>query len=62
MRTPNLGNICVHDLLTRPSSANAESLTRPYSIVVFPNRALEDDSATVEAEKLQNCVVTQKWI
>ncbi|KXN88696.1 UBX domain-containing protein 2A, partial [Leucoagaricus sp. SymC.cos] len=40
-----------------------ENLSRPYSIgATFPNRVLEDDSATIESAGLVNSVIVQRWI
>lgn len=44
-------------------SSRPENLTRPYTIgTTFPNRTLEDDSATIEGAGLKNSVVVQRWV
>ncbi|KAF5331917.1 hypothetical protein D9611_008910 [Ephemerocybe angulata] len=45
------------------NAARPENRTRPYTIgTTFPNRVLEDDSETIEAAKLQNSVIVQRWV
>jgi UBX domain-containing protein 1 len=36
---------------------------RPYTIgTTFPNRTLDDNSATIEAPGLRNSVIVQRWV
>ncbi|KAK7047585.1 protein phosphatase regulator [Paramarasmius palmivorus] len=52
----------VLDLRNFINASRPENLTRPYSIcTTFPNRVLDDNSATIEAAGLKNSVVVQKW-
>lgn len=45
-----------------PSRSRPENLTRPYTIgTTFPNRTLDDNSATIESAGLSNSVVVQRW-
>lgn len=45
------------------SSSRPENLTRPYTIgTTFPNRTLDDDSATIQGSGLVNSVVVQRWL
>lgn len=40
-----------------------ENLTRSYAIATtFPNRVLENNAETIEAAKLANSVVVQRWV
>ncbi|KAF5344773.1 hypothetical protein D9757_013427 [Collybiopsis confluens] len=44
------------------TSSRPENLVRPYSIqTTFPNRTLDNNSATIEEAGLKNSVVVQKW-
>jgi hypothetical protein len=44
-------------------SSRPENLTRPYTIgTTFPNRTLDDDSATIQGSGLVNSVVVQRWL
>jgi UBX domain-containing protein 1 len=44
-------------------SSRPENLSRPYTIgTTFPNRTLDDDSATIEGAGLVNSVVVQRWV
>ncbi len=39
-----------------------ENVTRAYTIgTTFPNRTLDDDSATIESAGLANSVIVQRW-
>jgi len=52
----------VLDLRNFINASRPENLTRSYSIgTTFPNRTLDDDSATIEGAGLKNSVVVQKW-
>ncbi|KAF9466781.1 hypothetical protein BDZ94DRAFT_1306004 [Collybia nuda] len=52
----------VLDLRNFINASRPENLTRTYTIgTTFPNRTLEDNSATIEAAGLQNSVVVQRW-
>ncbi|KAJ7189288.1 SEP-domain-containing protein [Mycena filopes] len=43
--------------------ASPTNQTPPYTIgTTFPNRALADDAATIEVEKLQDTVVVMRWV
>ncbi|KAJ6493331.1 SEP-domain-containing protein [Mycena sanguinolenta] len=53
----------VLDLRNFINGARPENLTRPYIIVTtFPNRTLDDNSATIEGAGLKNSVVLQRWV
>lgn len=56
---------CFHDHAGSsqyPHSSRPENLVRPYTIgTTFPNRVLEDDSATIQGAGLVNSVVVQRW-
>ncbi|KAJ7884451.1 SEP-domain-containing protein [Mycena leptocephala] len=53
----------VLDLRNFINAARPENLTRHYTIgTTFPNRTLDDNSATIEGAKLQNSVVVQRWV
>ncbi|KAJ2921919.1 hypothetical protein H1R20_g15169, partial [Candolleomyces eurysporus] len=46
-----------------PNRSRPENLTRPYAIATtFPNRVLENNAETIEAAKLANSVVVQRWV
>ncbi|ESK91829.1 p47 protein isoform c [Moniliophthora roreri MCA 2997] len=52
----------VLDLRNFINASRPENLTRPYTIATtFPNRVLDDNSATIEAAGLKNSVVVQRW-
>ncbi|EIM80620.1 SEP-domain-containing protein [Stereum hirsutum FP-91666 SS1] len=52
----------VGDIRNFINAARPENLTRPYTVgTTFPNRVLEDDSATVEGAGLVNSVIVQRW-
>ncbi|TFK35804.1 hypothetical protein BDQ12DRAFT_611172 [Crucibulum laeve] len=52
----------VADIRNFINASRPENLTRPYTIgTTFPNRTLDDDSATIEAAGLVNSVVVQRW-
>ncbi|KAL0574230.1 protein phosphatase regulator [Marasmius crinis-equi] len=52
----------VLDLRNFINASRPENLTRPYTIATtFPNRVLEDNTATIEGAGLKNSVVVQKW-
>ncbi|KAL0066265.1 protein phosphatase regulator [Marasmius tenuissimus] len=52
----------VLDLRNFINASRPENLTRPYSIATtFPNRVLDDNTATIEGAELKNSVVVQKW-
>lgn len=53
----------VLDLRNFINASRPENLTRPYTIgTTFPNRTLDDNTATVEAAGLKNSVVVQRWV
>lgn len=53
----------VLDLRHFINASRPENLTRPYTIgTTFPNRTLDDDSATIEGAGLVNSVVVQRWV
>ncbi|KAF7350626.1 SEP-domain-containing protein [Mycena sanguinolenta] len=53
----------VLDLRNFINGARPENLTRPYTIgTTFPNRTLDDNSATIEGAGLKNSVVVQRWV
>ncbi|KII90362.1 hypothetical protein PLICRDRAFT_52103 [Plicaturopsis crispa FD-325 SS-3] len=53
----------VLDLRNFINASRPENLTRPYTIgTTFPNRTLEDDSATIESAGLVNSVIVQRWV
>ncbi|KZT00093.1 SEP-domain-containing protein [Laetiporus sulphureus 93-53] len=53
----------VRDIRNFINASRPENLTRPYTIgTTFPNRILDDDSQTVEAARLANSVVVQRWV
>lgn len=44
------------------SRSRPENLSRAYTIgTTFPNRTLDDDSATIQGAGLVNSVVVQRW-
>ncbi|TFY78376.1 hypothetical protein EWM64_g5639 [Hericium alpestre] len=52
----------VGDIRNFINASRPENLTREYTIATtFPNRILEDNSATIEAAGLANSVVVQRW-
>ncbi|KAJ7076643.1 SEP-domain-containing protein [Mycena belliarum] len=52
----------VLDLRNFISASRPENITRSYTIgTTFPNRTLEDDTATIESAGLANSVVVQRW-
>ncbi|THH12757.1 hypothetical protein EW146_g7394 [Bondarzewia mesenterica] len=52
----------VRDIRNFINAARPENLTRPYTVgTTFPNRVLEDDSATIETAGLVNSVIVQRW-
>jgi len=52
----------VLDLRNFINASRPENLTRPYTIgTTFPNRTLEDNTATIQAAGLENSVVVQRW-
>lgn len=53
----------VLDLRNFINASRPENLTRPYTIgTTFPNRTLDDDSATIESAGLVNSVIVQRWV
>ncbi|KAL5512443.1 hypothetical protein ACEPAG_3435 [Sanghuangporus baumii] len=55
----------IRDIRNFINASRPENLTRSYSISTvstFPNRVLDDDAQTIEAAKLQNSVVVQRWV
>ncbi|KAJ7247191.1 SEP domain-containing protein [Mycena haematopus] len=53
----------VLDLRNFINAARPENLTRPYTIgTTFPNRTLDDNSATIDGAGLKNSVVVQRWV
>ncbi|EAU81540.2 p47 protein isoform c [Coprinopsis cinerea okayama7 len=53
----------VGDIRNFINASRPENRTRPYVIATtFPNRTLDDDAQTIEAAKLQNSVVVQRWV
>ncbi|KXN82359.1 UBX domain-containing protein 1 [Leucoagaricus sp. SymC.cos] len=53
----------VGDIRNFINASRPENLSRPYTIgTTFPNRVLEDDSATIESAGLVNSVIVQRWI
>ncbi|KAK7057951.1 SEP-domain-containing protein [Favolaschia claudopus] len=53
----------VLDLRNFINASRPENLTRPYTIgTTFPNRTLDDNSATIEGAGLKNSVVVQRWV
>ena len=49
-------------MLTFITSSRPENLRRPYTIATtFPNKTLDDDSATIQGAGLANSVVVQRW-
>ncbi|TFK25836.1 hypothetical protein FA15DRAFT_668003 [Coprinopsis marcescibilis] len=52
----------VGDIRNFINASRPENRIRPYTIgTTFPNRTLNDDAATIEAENLKNSVVVQRW-
>ena len=52
----------LHQVLMSNSRSRPENSARPYTIgTTFPNRVLEDNSATIEGAGLLNSVVVQRW-
>jgi len=52
-----------HSHIDALSSSRPENLTRPYTIgTTFPNRTLDDNSATIQGSGLVNSVVVQRWL
>ncbi|KAF9555715.1 SEP-domain-containing protein [Agrocybe pediades] len=52
----------VGDIRNFINASRPENLTRPYTIgTTFPNRTLEDDTATIQAAGLVNSVIVQRW-
>lgn len=52
----------VGDIRNFINASRPENRTRPYTVgTTFPNRVLENDAETVEAAKLQNSVIVQRW-
>ena len=44
-------------------STRAENQGRPYTIgTTFPNRTLDDDTATIQGAGLVNSVIVQRWV
>ncbi|EKM77275.1 hypothetical protein AGABI1DRAFT_43901 [Agaricus bisporus var. burnettii JB137-S8] len=53
----------IGDIRNFINAARPENVTRPYTIgTTFPNRTLEDNSATIESAGLVNSVVVQRWM
>ncbi|KAJ6626698.1 SEP domain-containing protein [Mycena sp. CBHHK59/15] len=53
----------VLDLRNFINASRPENLTRPYSIgTTFPNRTLDDNSATIQSAGLANSVIVQRWV
>ncbi|KIK00603.1 hypothetical protein K443DRAFT_679069 [Laccaria amethystina LaAM-08-1] len=53
----------VLDIRNFINASRPENLVRPYEIAtVFPNRVLDDNSATIKDAGLVNSVVIQKWV
>jgi len=53
----------VLDIRNFINAARPENLTRPYTIgTTFPNRILDDNSASIEGAGLVNSVVVQRWV
>ncbi|KJA16623.1 hypothetical protein HYPSUDRAFT_193049 [Hypholoma sublateritium FD-334 SS-4] len=53
----------VGDIRNFINASRPENLVRPYTIgTTFPNRVLEDDSATIQGAGLVNSVVVQRWV
>ncbi|KAJ3566502.1 hypothetical protein NP233_g6969 [Leucocoprinus birnbaumii] len=52
----------VGDVRNFINASRPENVARPYTIgTTFPNRVLEDDTATIESAGLVNSVVVQRW-
>ncbi|KAJ3509105.1 hypothetical protein NLJ89_g5394 [Agrocybe chaxingu] len=52
----------VGDIRNFINASRPENRTRPYTIgTTFPNRTLDDDSATIQGAGLLNSVVVQRW-
>lgn len=52
----------VGDIRNFINASRPENVSRPYTIgTTFPNRILDDDSATIENAGLVNSVVVQRW-
>jgi len=53
----------VGDIRNFINASRPENLTRRYTIgTTFPNRTLDDDSATIQGSGLVNSVVVQRWV
>ncbi|KDR72801.1 hypothetical protein GALMADRAFT_252068 [Galerina marginata CBS 339.88] len=53
----------VGDIRNFINASRPENLTRPYTIgTTFPNRTLDDDTATIQGAGLVNSVVVQRWV
>ncbi|KAH9952584.1 hypothetical protein BC827DRAFT_1372186 [Russula dissimulans] len=52
----------VGDLRSFINASRPENIVRPYTLgTTFPNRTLDDDSATIDAAGLRNSVIVQRW-
>ncbi|KAF5347729.1 hypothetical protein D9756_010227 [Leucocoprinus leucothites] len=52
----------VGDIRNFINASRPENVSRPYTIgTTFPNRILDDDTATIESAGLVNSVVVQRW-
>jgi UBX domain-containing protein 1 len=52
----------VGDIRNFINASRPENLSRPYAIMTtFPNRILDDESATIQGAGLVNSVVVQRW-
>ncbi|TDL23423.1 SEP-domain-containing protein [Rickenella mellea] len=53
----------VRDIRNFINASRPENLARPYTIgTTFPNRTLDDDTATIQGANLANSVVVQRWV
>jgi len=53
----------VGDIRSFINASRPENMTRAYTIgTTFPNRTLDDDSATIESAGLANSVIVQRWV
>jgi len=53
----------VGDIRNFIDASRPENVSRPYVIMTtFPNRTLDDDSATIQGAGLVNSVVVQRWV
>jgi len=53
----------VEDIRNFINASRPENLTRAYTIgTTFPNRTLDDSSATIESAGLANSVIVQRWV